>query len=1039
MSDLMRPLPYRQLILRALAEYRKKASIFDIPGDHFWRPEPSAAVPIFSSAAANPVGPAAGPHTQLAQNILAAWLAGARYVELKTVQALDELKIEKPCIDAADEGYNVEWSTELSLEAAADEYIKAWFLLHAFETLMGPESGQAGEGPRRPSFLFNMSVGYDLEGIKTPKMNRFIDRLTDASTDELFTRYGRETAELAAESGLLSGTPWEGRRAALAGLTEGIPARICRSVTLSTMHGCPPGEIEAICAYMLSEKKLDTLVKLNPTLLGHEAVRSILDSLGYGYVSLKPEGFAKDLQWTDAVPMLRRLLALAGGQGRHFGAKLSNTLAVGNDAVVLPGGEKYMSGRALYPLTISLAARLAEEFGGELPLSFSGGVSAWNITDVLACGIRPVTLATDLLKPGGYSRLKQLAEMAASPAGNPVPGLPGSRVDPARIRAAAEAALSASCYRKDFRGTEKARVEGPLPLLDCFVAPCILACPIGQDVPEYVHLVGAGQFEKAFDVIYSRNPLPFMTGYLCDHQCTEVCTRRDWEGAVRIREVKRIAAEKGFGRFVVSGVLSGRKAGPRRVKAAVLGAGPAGLAAAAFLAREGFDVHLFEGEPEAGGVVRWLLPGFRIPAETVEKDVALLRDLGVHFRLGQKAVPTLPELARGGFGYVLVAIGAQADRDIGIPGARVVLSFLREFRDDPSRLVLGRSVVVVGAGDTAMDAARAAKRCAGVQEVRIVYRRSEREMPCSREEYESARAEGITFGFLRSPLSWSAGTLRCALMSLGEPDDTGRARPVATETTEDIPADTLISAIGAEVDTGALAEIGFPGPDLFFDPDSQETAIPGVFLIGDAASGAATIVKAIASARRAADAICEREGGNHYRGRSLPPEDTAALRRLRDAVIPASAADADDESLGATEARRCLGCRALCMKCVEVCPNRANTIVAVAGFRDEAQIVHLDALCNECGTCATFCPWDGRPYRDKLTVFSLEEDFRGSENPGFFLESGRGMIRLDGQARELALDESGEVPVDAAPEDVRALVQAIVRDHAYLLGPVENT
>jgi putative selenate reductase len=163
------------------------------------------------------------------------------------------------------------------------------------------------------------------------------------------------------------------------------------------------------------------------------------------------------------------------------------------------------------------------------------------------------------------------------------------------------------------------------------------------------------------------------------------------------------------------------------------------------------------------------------------------------------------------------------------------------------------------------------------------------------------------------------------------------------------------------------------------------------------------------------------------------------LRSLRDALIPASAADSDDETLAATEARRCLGCRALCMKCVEVCPNRANTIVAVAGFRDEAQIVHLDALCNECGTCATFCPWDGRPYRDKLTVFSLEEDFRGSENPGFFLDNGRGMIRLDGQSRELALDESGEVPVDAAPGDVRALVQAIVRDHAYLLGPVEKT
>ncbi|MCX7039183.1 MAG: putative selenate reductase subunit YgfK, partial [Spirochaetes bacterium] len=177
MNDVMHPLPYRELALRALAEYRKKGSIFDIPSDHFWKQTDTEK----PGRAANAVGPAAGPHTQLAQNILAAWLAGARYFELKTVQKLDELKLEKPCIDAADEGYNVEWSTELSLEAAADEYIKAWFLLHLFETLM---SGHA----HAPSFLFNMSVGYDLEGIRTEKMNRFIDRLIDASRDELYER-----------------------------------------------------------------------------------------------------------------------------------------------------------------------------------------------------------------------------------------------------------------------------------------------------------------------------------------------------------------------------------------------------------------------------------------------------------------------------------------------------------------------------------------------------------------------------------------------------------------------------------------------------------------------------------------------------------------------------------------------------------------------------------------------------------------------------------------------------------------------------------
>jgi putative selenate reductase len=1030
MSDVMHPLPYRQLLLRALAEYRKKSSILDLPAGTFWKQDTRAAGPVFSLAAANPVGPAAGPHTQLSQNILAAWLAGARYIELKTVQKLDELKVEKPCIDAADEGYNVEWSTELSLGAAAGEYIKAWFLLHVFQELLFPAAG----GVPSTSFLFNMSVGYDLEGVRTPKMNAFIDRLIDASGDEVFARCASETAALAREPGLLAGTPWEGREAVLEGLAPRVSPKICASVTLSTMHGCPPGEIEAICAYMLTEKKLDTLVKLNPTLLGHDAVRAVLDRLGWGTVALNEAGFAKDLQWADAVPMLTRLQALSARQGRFFGAKLSNTLAVANDAAVLPGAEKYMSGRALYPLTIGLAASLAEAFNGALPVSFSGGISAWNIEEILACGIRPVTVATDLLKPGGYARLKQLAEMS----GKVPAAAPGGRVDPVRTRAAAERALAAPAFRKDFRGTQKVSAAGPLPLLDCFVAPCILACPIAQDVPEYVHLVGEGRFEQAFDVIYGRNPLPFMTGYLCDHQCTSNCTRLDWEGAVRIREAKRIAAENGYGRFVVSGVLAGRKAGPRRARAAILGAGPAGLAAAAFLAREGFDAHVFEKETEAGGVVRWLLPAFRIPPDAVAKDVALLRDLGVKFHLGEKSHRTLDSLFREGFEYVLVAIGAHADRDCGIPGALEVLGFLRRFREDPSGQRLGRAVVVVGAGDTAMDAARAARRCPGVEEVRVVYRRSQKEMPCTAEERESAVAEGVVFSFLRAPLSWDSGRLRCSVMELGQADESGRARPVATDRTEDFPADTVISAIGAEVDTRALAGLGFAGPELPFDPSTQETSTQNVFLLGDAASGASTIVKAIASARRAADVICAREGGSHYRSRLLPPENTAALRLARDGLVPASAPGADDRALAQTEGRRCLGCRALCMKCVEVCPNRANTIVTVPGLRDEGQIVHLDALCNECGNCATFCPWEGKPYRDKLTVFSLEEDFRGSANPGFFLSDGRGLLRLDSEVKDLVLEDSGTVPEEAAPAPVRALIEAVVREHAWLLGPVQG-
>ena len=180
-------------------------------------------------------------------------------------------------------------------------------------------------------------------------------------------------------------------------------------------------------------------------------------------------------------------------------------------------------------------------------------------------------------------------------------------------------------------------VPGPLPLFDCFVAPCVQACPIHQDVPEYIHLAGAGRMAEALEAVFLRNPLPFMTGYLCDHQCMGNCTRMDWEGAVQIREMKRIAAESGLRGVPLAGVRTlSRMAPSRGRKVAVLGAGPAGLAAASFLCREGFEVHVFEREKEPGGIVRYLLPGFRIPLGAVEKDVALVQEIGVQFHFGQR-------------------------------------------------------------------------------------------------------------------------------------------------------------------------------------------------------------------------------------------------------------------------------------------------------------------------------------------------------------------------------------------------------------------
>ena len=563
MSDVMRPIPFEQLVQRMFGEYRKQGSIFGIPRAQFFRKKSTRTLKSFGESCDAPLGPAAGPHTQLAQNIVCAYLAGGRFFELKTVQKLDRLEVSKPCIDAEDECYNCEWSTEFTLEKAYDEYLKAWFLLHLLEEVFDLRATAAR------SFLFNMSIGYDLEGIQTPRMDAYIRKMLDSSNEAGFRSYQCAVERLAEDPAFLARTDLERKRDALRGLGARVSPGISPSVTLSTMHGCPPAEIEAIGRYLLTDKGAHTFVKLNPTLLGFQGVRRILDSLGYGYVPLREEAFQKDLQYDDAVSLLRRLRDVGVRAGREFGVKLTNTLGSVNDKGWLPDREMYMSGRALFPISINVAARLGREFDGELPISYSGGAAQWNVERILAAGIRPITVATDLLKPGGYLRMAELARLAENAA-----GWDAQRVDIPALAALAEDALGGMKQaRKDWRPRGGASIERKLPILDCYAAPCSFACPIGQDVPQYVRLVGEGRHEEALQVICSKNPLPNMTGHLCDHPCMNHCTRLDYEGPVEIREVKRIAAERGWEAFRERWETPAPKSDAR---VAVIGAGPQG-------------------------------------------------------------------------------------------------------------------------------------------------------------------------------------------------------------------------------------------------------------------------------------------------------------------------------------------------------------------------------------------------------------------------------------------------------------------------------
>lgn len=386
----LRPLSFAALAGRAFRELDARGSIFDLPARKFVHGSAShdLTVTLGDRVASSPVGPAAGPHTQLAQNLLLSWLAGGRVMELKTVQTLDRLTIPRPCIDAREGALNCEWSQELTLDESFDEYVKAALLI-AMVSAKGAAKVVAGF----TDTVFDASVGYDLAGVQGERVGGFLRKLADVRP---------ALAKLRAE------LPQALRPYA----DVEVPSALVGGVTVSTFHGCPPHEVEAIAVHLMEAHGLDCVVKLNPTLLGPETLRGILyDTLGYTHMRVPDAAFERDLSFADAVAMLTRLSARAATLGRRFGAKLTNTLVVENASGFLPAeaSEVYLSGAPLHVLAVRLARDLRRALPA-LPLSFSGGVDAQNVADVVALGMSPTTVCTDWLKTGGYGRGARMFE-----------------------------------------------------------------------------------------------------------------------------------------------------------------------------------------------------------------------------------------------------------------------------------------------------------------------------------------------------------------------------------------------------------------------------------------------------------------------------------------------------------------------------------------------------------------------------------------------------------------------------------------------------
>ncbi len=487
------------------------------------------------------------------------------------------------------------------------------------------------------------------------------------------------------------------------------------------------------------------------------------------------------------------------------------------------------------------------------------------------------------------------------------------------------------------------------------IAPCRHACPTGQRAQGYIALIREGRYEEALRVIKEDNPFPAICGRICNHRCEDACNRRLIDEPVAIASLKRFVTDHVYSK-PRQPVEPAERTRPEQI--AIVGAGPGGLTAAQDLVKLGYGVTVYEALPVAGGMLRVGVPEYRLPAELIQREVDDILDLGVELKLNTR-IDNLQQLIDEGYDAIFLAVGAHEGKKMDIPGAdldgtMISIVFLRDVRLG-REVQLGKRVSVVGGGDVAIDAARTASRV-GAEEVTVVYRRSETEMPCRREELEAAKEEGVRFELLTNPVrilgqeEGRVSGIECIQMELGEPDESGRRRPVPIPGTEHvIPADNVIFSIGQAAGLSFIPEDSQVGTTswgtIVADPETLACERPGVFAGGDAISGTAFVIEAVAHGHRAAASI-----HRYLSGEDLPPlkpelpvvemapEEAAArmqeLKFSRQGRLGMPALPAADrrlsfeevelgytEQMAQAEAARCLQCGICseCLACVYAC------------------------------------------------------------------------------------------------------------------------
>ncbi|RTZ94859.1 MAG: 4Fe-4S ferredoxin [Deltaproteobacteria bacterium] len=547
------------------------------------------------------------------------------------------------------------------------------------------------------------------------------------------------------------------------------------------------------------------------------------------------------------------------------------------------------------------------------------------------------------------------------------------------------------------------------PTGDCVYlvpAPCQMACPAGIDIPTYVTLIGQGKDAEAIEVIREDNPFPWVCGLVCTRPCEFMCVRGRIDTPVSIKFLKAFAAERAMseGRY-----KNPKKQPANNHKVAVIGAGPGGMSAAYYLALKGYSVRIIEALPVAGGMIMVGIPRYRLPREVIDREVAMLEELGVEFvyntRFGKDI--SMDQLKAEGFGAFLFAIGAHKSYKLRLPGEsdfpQVVdaVKFLKNVALG-DRHMPGKRVVIIGGGNVAIDAARTCLRL-GCDEVTIAYRRARSEMPADEEEVEQAEEEGVKLSFLTIPMEVTGKdgrvqALKCLRAELVKREGSTRMSPVPVMGSEYfMDVDAVIPAIGQQVDHQCLSELS----DLKWtrrntievNMASMATSIDGVFALGDAVTGPATVIEAIGGGKKAADSIDRYFSGipqrktppvpvRHARVDWLempastkmvlkrPEMDLLAIDRRRTMFQQVELGYSENQAR--EEARRCLRCDICrrCGECVRVCRDEMKIDALQLGYMNFDHPVKTDfrqteEKCIACGACAENCTNDAMQIMDR--------------------------------------------------------------------------